>query len=201
VIATLVIAFATVINMRTAEKQWGVMDRQLGVMAYDQRPWLGVTEPTPKQEPRPSIANPSLNDLVHRATYRVKNFGKSPAFAVHSMAFFTTPRRPVTSEDVNMACQQAKMLTQSGGGHVIFPGDTFPVDFSQGGSFEDIPDLPFVWLRICIAYHDAARQMHTTEIWLQSTSSDNAEWITLTPGRPFRYLLITGFVHIDTKAN
>jgi len=179
-LATLVIAAATVINTCTADKQWNVMDRQLRVMEYAQRPWLGASQTQFKHGSQPSMIQPERKVLTLHVMYLIKNFGLSPALAVNMEAIFQLPYEPVDNESVKERCQQVEHRTQDGIGQVIFPGSDFSKnDTLQEHSppYEDLQALPSVSIRICIFYRDTAHQMHHTKIWLLYTPSTGLQTV------------------------
>jgi hypothetical protein len=164
VLATITIALATTIYTYTSMKQWNIMERQLVITEYQQRPWLGVSQPD--FTPQPSMGEPDRIALA--ATYLIKNFGTLPAFAVNTSIRFELPFRSGDRQAAEEACQQAEKATQDGTGQVIFPSS----DFAPGGgtelgiSSEDMQAHPFASIRICIFYRDTSRQMHYTKMRL-----------------------------------
>ena len=181
--ATVVIAVATVLNTCTADKQWNIMQRQLRITEYQQRPWLGVAQMDFKQEPRASMAQPDRKALALTMTFPIKNFGTLPAFAVNTSTRFILPFRTGDNERGNESCQQAEEATRSGRGQVIFPGSDFTSGVQETGiSLEDMQVHSFVSIHICIFYHDTSRQMHYTKMGLVHTP-------------------ITGVVTTDQEAN
>jgi len=157
------------------------MERQLRVMEYQQRPWLGVSQTQFSHGPQPSMIQPERKVLTLQVMYLIKNFGLSPALAVSMKTIFQLPYDPVDNKAVTETCQQAEHQTQQGVGQVIFPGS----DFSTGTTlamhtppYEHLQALPMVSIRICIFYQDPAHQRHQTNIWLMYTPSTGLQTIT-----------------------
>jgi hypothetical protein len=204
VLASIVIAYATLKYMSISGSQWKVMERQLGIMEYNQRPWVGVSQtPDVTEKPQPDIFKPDSNTLLHGMSYRLKNFGQSPARAVNSGAAFLFPSLPVYREYFTMQCQQAKAATQRGQGDILFPGSDAPTltaGRELSGGLEDTEALVAFSVDICITYQDAAGQVQCTLIRYRSEFAPDAPWIVLNPGRPFRYKPFKKLLSSEQKA-
>jgi hypothetical protein len=70
----------------------------------------------------------------------------SGSFAGSERATFTCPYGTVNCKTINMACQHAKALTQSGDGQVIFPSSDFAMGFGCQESFEYTQEFHFIFL-------------------------------------------------------
>jgi|RhiMetdeSRZDD1v2_1073273.scaffolds.fasta_scaffold256028_4 hypothetical protein len=170
VLATITIALATTIYTYTSMKQWNIMERQLVITEYQQRPWLGVSQTDFQQALQPSIGEPAGKALALTMTFPIKNFGTMPAFAVNASTSFILPFRPSDSGSAEEGCQEAEKATQSGRGQVIFPGSDFTSGVTESGiSPENMQAHSFVSIRICIFYRDTAHQMHYTKMRLIHT--------------------------------
>jgi hypothetical protein len=158
------------------------------------RPWVGMTSQIQIERAAFKVS-PESSNLLMSGTYRLKNFGLSPAFGVNSIFNVViqkdTVHRPAKGV-MYMRCPDRDAKQDLG--EVIFPGAEVINGFGQDTSFDkSFTEVGRVWILGCVSYQDGTGALRHTRFWFRSVHPDNAQWIKEKIGRPFKYMPITGF--------
>jgi hypothetical protein len=154
-----------------SEKQWKAQ----------QRPWVGLSGNIefPKQPTFQvfTSATPKNTAIEITTTFRIKNFGISPAFKTASEIQIEMRDNAMTLPEYRMkgACSLADQTSEGEGSvafqnSVIFPsGEIAPSFETQTSEPIELTKIRRVWIAGCIAYQDGVSAIiHHTKFWIMS---------------------------------
>jgi hypothetical protein len=153
ILATIVIAAATVVNMVVSVKQWGVANDSLQLLKSQQRPWVGVESVNLGDATPPNVPSWNVN---------FKNFGPLPAPTTKiTSAFFLA----ASFENVKKRMETIPMSTVSaptlpGQQHQQIERGIQPMSANQWELFNTGTETLYILGRI--DYTDTSNEPHVT---------------------------------------
>jgi hypothetical protein len=174
----------------------------------DKRPWVGLNEAVqPVGTPTFHFGAGNYNyvGMNLNVSYKLRNFGNSPAFHERSTALYVTPttagNKPTSQEIqpwMTLAC-----ASNAGGRWAIFPGAEAVEQSGGNVSFRtaDATEIRRVWIVGCITYEDSFGTVYHTKFLARSVFPDGSQWIRPDLGHSLRYLPIVGFEMWEMEAD